>query len=198
MSTAATDDVRVDRVLLERIAARDASAIASLYDRQSRLLYSLIHRILQDRSEAEEVLQEVFLVAWTRIDTYNPDLGSPLAWLVRIARNRAIDRMRSNQARMRAVEGLPAANVVDSPEKAALVSERRRAVVQALTALPSDQRQLIETAYFTGLSQSELASRFELPLGTVKTRIRTGLRTLRQALGEARSEVESGRQHRTA
>ena len=182
MTMVASGDVGVDLLLIERIAARDAAAIASLYDRHSRVLYSLIVRILRDRREAEEILQEVFLVAWTRADTYDRELGSPVAWLVRIARNRAIDRLRSNQVRTRVKEVAPAADPAESPETATLVSERRRLLRRALDGLPPEQRQLIATAYFKGLSQSELAQRFELPLGTVKTRIRAGLKALREAM----------------
>jgi RNA polymerase sigma-70 factor (ECF subfamily) len=195
MTMVASGDVGVDLLLIERIAARDAGAIASLYDRHSRVLYSLICRILRDRREAEEILQDVFLVAWTRIDTYDRELGSPMAWLVRIARNRAIDRLRANQVRARAREAASAANATESPETAALVSERRRLLRRALDTLPPEQRQLIATAYFEGLSQSELAQHFELPLGTVKTRIRSGLKTLREALHYAPGIAADGRQH---
>jgi len=87
------NDTRSDIALLERIVARDERAVADLYDRHNRLLYGLILRILRDRGEAEEVLQEVFVLVWTRAETYNIALGSPAAWLVRVARNRAIDRL---------------------------------------------------------------------------------------------------------
>ena len=93
------DDTRTDIALLDRIVARDEQAVADLYDRHNRLLFGLILRILRDRSEAEEVLQEVFVLVWTRAETYNVALGSPAAWLVRIARNRGIDRLRANNVR---------------------------------------------------------------------------------------------------
>src|SRR5205814_9109271 len=102
------------------------------------------------------------------------------AWLVRIARNRAIDRLRSNTVRLRAVESAPLPEPAETPETTAAQSERQRAVVRALGELPSDQRMLIELAYYQGLTQSELAERFKLPLGTVKTRIRTGMIALRE------------------
>lgn len=178
------DDTRADIVLLDRIIARDEGAVGELYDRHSRLLFGLILRILRDRSEAEEVLQEVFVLVWTRAETYNVALGSPAAWLVRIARNRAIDRLRANTVRLRAVEAAPEPAPEESPETRAVQSEQQRAVAQALQALPSDQRVLIEQAYFLGLTQSELAERFKLPLGTVKTRIRTGMIALRQQLSQ--------------
>ena len=98
------DDTRTDIALLDRIVARDEQAVAELYDRHHRLLFGLILRILRDRSEAEEVLQEVFVLVWTRAETYNVALGSPAAWLVRIARNRGIDRLRANNVRVRAAE----------------------------------------------------------------------------------------------
>lgn len=177
-----TTDPGVDLQLIERIAARDATAVASLYDRHSRLLYSLIFRILQDRSESEEVLQEVFLIAWTRVETYDRELGSPVGWLVRIARNRAVDRLRANNVRKRAVEEAPPLGPAEDPEEAAIVAERRLRVKRALDMLPPQQRELIETAYFMGLSNTELAARFRLPLGTVKTRIRAGMKALREAL----------------
>ena len=175
-------EVRADIALIERIVAREADAVGELYDRHNRLLFGLILRILRDRSEAEEVLQEVFVLVWTRAETYNVALGSPAAWLVRIARNRAIDRLRANAVRLRAVESAPAAANVDSPEAQAAASEQQRVVARALESLPADQRTLIEEAYFLGMTQSELADKFKLPLGTVKTRIRAGMQALRQQL----------------
>lgn len=180
--TQTSDEARADITLLDRIVARDERAVGELYDRHSRLLYGLILRILRDRSEAEEVLQEVFVLVWTRAETYNVALGSPAAWLVRIARNRAIDRLRANAVRGRAVEAVPPPIAADTPEQSAALGERQRAVARALDALPQEQRILIEQAYFLGLTQSELAERFKLPLGTVKTRIRTGMIALRQQL----------------
>jgi RNA polymerase sigma-70 factor (ECF subfamily) len=175
-------DVRADIALIERIVARDAEAVGDLYDRHNRLLFGLILRILRDRSEAEEVLQEVFVLVWTRAETYNVALGSPAAWLVRVARNRAIDRLRANSVRLRAVESAPPPSASDSPEAHATATEQQRIVARALESLPSDQRALIEDAYFLGMTQSELAAKFKLPLGTVKTRIRTGMQALRQQL----------------
>lgn len=176
------DDPREDIALLDRIVAHDEHAVGELYDRHSRLLYALIVRILRDRSEAEEVLQEVFVLVWTRAETYNVGLGSPAGWLVRIARNRAIDHLRANSARLRAVEAAPWPAPAESPESSACAGEQQKAIARALGSLPCEQRELIEQAYFLGLTQSELAERHKLPLGTVKTRIRTGMLALRQQL----------------
>jgi len=195
MATIAPDDRGVDLHLIERVVARDPAAIATLYDRHGRTLYSLISRILHDRGESEEVLQEVFLIAWTRVETYDRELGSPMSWLIRIARNRAIDRLRAGRTRAKAIVGAPPAASAESPEVSALQAERRFAVSRALESLPAEQRDLIETAYFMGLSQSELAARFQLPLGTVKTRIRSGMRTLRDALQHAHDSADR-RRHR--
>ena len=178
------EDTAGDIALIERIVARDQQAVGDLYDRHCRLLFGLILRIIRDRGEAEEILQEVFVLVWTRAETYNVSLGPPAAWLVRIARNRAIDRLRANAVRLRAAESAPPPEPAASPESSASVSERRRAVARALESLPADQRVLIEQAYFLGLTQSELAERFELPLGTVKTRIRTAMFALREQLSQ--------------
>jgi RNA polymerase sigma-70 factor (ECF subfamily) len=183
-----SDETRTDVMLLDRIVARDQAAVGELYDRHNRLVYGLVLRILRDRSEAEEVLQEVFLLVWTRAETYNPALGPPAAWLVRIARNRAIDRLRANGVRTRAVESVPLPQPVESPETHAADTERQRTVARALESLPHEQRELIEQAYFLGLTQSELAERFRLPLGTVKTRIRTGMLALRERLQQTAIE----------
>src|SRR5262245_14339130 len=106
-------DIAADIAILGRIVRRDERAVGELYDRHHRLLFGLILRILRDRAEAEEVLQEVFMQVWTRAETYNVSLGSPAGWLVRIARNRAIDRLRANTVRLRAVDAAPPPD--DSP-----------------------------------------------------------------------------------
>src|SRR5579862_9618821 len=133
------EDANVDIGLIERIVARDACAVGELYDRHQRLLFGLILRILRDRSEAEEVLQEVFVLVWTRAETYDATLGSPAAWLVRIARNRAIDRLRANSVRLRAVESAPMPEPAANPESEASAGEEQRAVLRALEALPCEQ-----------------------------------------------------------
>jgi RNA polymerase sigma-70 factor, ECF subfamily len=176
----------MDDGLLRRIADHDSNALAELYDRHASLLFALIVRILRDPAEAEDALQDVFIRVWQRAETYNPVFGTPAAWLVRIARNRAIDRLR-RRAASPATE--PAAAIVHDvedgapgPEKVAMTGQQRRAIKGALTLLAPDQRQLIESAFFEGYTQTELAERFGLPLGTVKTRIRRGMQTLRDQL----------------
>jgi len=168
-----------DIALFQRVIARDAGALGELYDQHSRLLFGLILRILKDRGDAEEVLQEVFVQAWTRAATYNLGLGSPLGWLLGIARNRAIDRLRRKTVHLRAVDAAVEPSAPEDPERLAALEQRRRSVQEALDTLPADQRELIEQAYFLGLTHTELAARFGLPLGTVKTRIRSGMVSLR-------------------
>ena len=180
----------IDLGLLQRIAARDTLALAALYDRHSRLLFSLILRIVGDRGEAEDLLQEVFVRVWTRAERYDARVGGPLPWIVRVARNCAIDRLRARRVRatvdapaidLAAVEAAPATGV-QTPEAAVLDAERRRRLTDALAGLPSEQRRLIEAAFFEGYTHSELAQRFGLPLGTVKTRIRAGMIAMRQQM----------------
>jgi RNA polymerase sigma-70 factor (ECF subfamily) len=180
--------------LLQRIAARDTAALAELYDRHNRLLFGLVLRIVRDRGAAEEILQEAFVRVWTRAERYDARIGGPLPWIVRVARNCAIDRLRARRVRaavdtpavdLAAVEATAAATGIQTPEAAVLDSERRQKLTGALAGLPSDQRQLIEAAFFEGYTHSELAQRFGLPLGTVKTRIRLGMIAMRKRLEHA-------------
>jgi RNA polymerase sigma-70 factor (ECF subfamily) len=183
-----------DLSLLQRIAARDTAAVAELYDRHSRLLFGLILRIVRDRGEAEEILQEAFVRVWTRAETYDGQIGGPLPWIVRVARNCAIDRLRARRVRaavhapaidLAAIEAVAPATGIRTPEAAVLIAESRRALTDALAGLPAEQRQLIEAAFFEGYTHSELAQRFGLPLGTVKTRIRGGMIAMRKRLEQA-------------
>jgi RNA polymerase sigma-70 factor (ECF subfamily) len=180
--------------LLQRIAARDTAAVAELYDRHSRLLFSLILRIVRDRGEAEEILQEAFVRVWTRAEMYDARMGGPLPWIVRVARNCAIDRLRARRVRatvdapaidVATVEASAPATGIQTPEAAVLEAERQRTLTDALAGLPAEHRQLIEAAFFEGYTHSELAQRFGLPLGTVKTRIRAGMIAMRKKLEHA-------------
>ncbi len=175
-------DTQHDVSLLARIVAREPDAVGELYDRHSRLLFGLILRVLGNTHEAEEVLQDVFLQVWRRADTYKPELGAPIQWLVRIARNQAIDRLRANGIRARHLEATLPPAPVRGPEAYAAQSEQQIVLARALGGLRVEDRQLLEHAYFLGLTHSELAERFNLPLGTVKTRIRSALTTLRREL----------------
>ncbi len=178
--------------LLKEIAHGSEKALSRLYDRYSRLLYSLILAILKNRQDADEVLQEVFLQVWRRAGRYDSRRGTAYGWLVTLARARSLDRTRSkNVPRHRETQEIvdlldgwqdtPQASQLD----AVLMLERAEAVREVLARIPPEQRQALEFAYFGGHTQSEIARLLEIPLGTVKSRMRHGLIALRQLAAEA-------------
>ena len=180
-----------DRRSLQRAASGDSAGLAALYDRHGRAVYSLAIRILGDEGDAEEVTQDVFAQAWRRGGQYDEARGTVAAWLLVMARTRAIDRFRARrvrpEGRVQDDDGLTLQQLpATSPDVASemMAAERGQRVRQALEALPFLQRVAIELAYFEGLSQREIAERLEQPLGTVKTRMRLGLLKLHDALGE--------------
>lgn len=172
-------------MLLLGARLRDESALAILYDRYSGLVYTLALRVVGDRDLAEEVMQDVFLRCWHGTEQYDPTRGTLPGWLLGIARNRAIDvvRSRQHQARLREREPLPepGPHEIGVPDRAEEILLREM-VSQALTELSAPQRAAIELAYYGGLTQAEVATQLGEPLGTVKTRIRDGLRRLRRVL----------------
>jgi RNA polymerase sigma-70 factor (ECF subfamily) len=181
-----TDDRAADRADLDRIARGDHEGLAALYDRHARPVYSLALRILQDQGDAEDIVQEVFSQAWRQAARYDASRGAVAAWLLTLARSRAIDRLRARRARPeRAPDDRRAAVAVDPrvlPDLLILSAEQVGLVRAALDALPVLQRVAIELAYYEGLTHVEIAERLEQPLGTVKTRIRLALGKLRDAL----------------
>ncbi len=189
--TATTDPI--DQDLLRQIVLRDERALAAFYDRHSRLVYSVALRVLRSAPEAEDVLQESFVRVWSRASTYEPRLGSPAAWLTRIARNCAIDRIRARKVRQLVDAPQPEPDAVPLTEPATSVTPevvfadvtQADTIRGALNGLPASQRTLIEAAFFDGYTHQELSKRFDMPLGTVKARIRTGLLALRSQLAHA-------------
>ena len=170
--------------LLKAIAARDEAALAQLYDHYRIILFGLLMRILNNREEAEDVLQEVFLQVWRKAEDFDENRGRPFTWLVTLARSRGIDRLRTLAARERVAEAgaREAVEVISDAATDAFKSEQRGLVNKALAQLPDEQKRPIMLAYFDGLTQSEIATRLGAPLGTVKTRMRTGLMNLREQL----------------
>jgi len=173
-----------DVELLKAIAARDEAALAQLYDQYRVILFGLLMRILNNREEAEDVLQETFLQVWRRAGDFDEQRGRPFTWLVTLARSRGIDRLRTLAARERvAIAGArDEAEVISDAASDAFRSEQRGVVASALEQLPDEQKQTLLLAYFDGLTQSEIAARLNAPLGTVKTRMRTGMMKLRELL----------------
>jgi RNA polymerase sigma-70 factor, ECF subfamily len=181
-----TEDV--DRLIVERMARGDGAALAELYDRHGRGVFALAVRILSDRGEAEDLTQDVFALAWRNATRYDSARGAVAAWLLVTTRTRAIDRLRSRRVRpsqatedeVRRLDAIPDA----APSVEMVVADRQMTgrVRDALAVLPADQRLALELAYFEGLSHSEIGERTGTPLGTIKTRIRTGLMRLRQAM----------------
>jgi RNA polymerase sigma-70 factor, ECF subfamily len=173
-----------DVALLKAIATRNEAALAGLYDRYRAILFGLLIRILNNREEAEDVLQEVFLQVWRKAKDFDENRGRPFTWLVTLARSRGIDRLRTLASRDRVAEA-GAREVSDEMSDAAtdaFKSEQRGLVTKALAQLPDEQKRPLMLAYFDGLTQSEIATRLGAPLGTVKTRMRTGLMNLREML----------------
>lgn len=172
--------------LIAQTAQGDQAALATLYDRTSPHVYGLALKILGDREAAEEVTLDVYTQVWRQAHTYNEFRGTPGAWLMMLTRTRAIDRFRAGYAERGKLDTLDAATLFISdgpdPEQETSVQERRRLVRQALSNLSVEQREVIALAYFWGLSQSEIAAKLQLPLGTVKTRTRLGMLKLREWL----------------
>ena len=173
--------------LLLRIAAQDAQALAEFYDLTAKPLFSLAVRILGDVSEAEEVIQDVFVQIWKSAPSFDPLLAPAFHWALSITRHRSIDRLRSRQRRARLIENLEtdaAANASASAgaDQDALAAEDTAAVRATLGTLPAEQRRVIEMAFFGGLTHQDIAKALNEPLGTVKARIRRGLLKLRDSL----------------
>ncbi len=182
-----------DAALVRRIAARDQIALAELYDRFSGLLLVLARRILNDEAEAEEILQEVFLQVWNQAERYDQRRSSASTWLVLIARSRAIDRLRSRQVKDRTLSHLKqeTRHLHTSPEGpgSVLLSQRRQRLRREMQELPDEQRQVLELAFFRGMTQSEIAASTGIPLGTVKTRTLLAMKKLRNALSNDLREL---------
>jgi RNA polymerase sigma-70 factor (ECF subfamily) len=180
------EDRQADQDTLRRIAAGEQNALAELYDRHARSIYSLALRILQDSADAEDVVQDVFSQAWRHASRYDTTRGVVGAWLLTIARSRAIDRLRAKRARPDHVADervtLEIAGADVSAERALISAEQITRVRHALDALPAVQRAAVDLAYYQGMTHAEIAERLDQPLGTVKTRIRQALLKLRDAL----------------
>ena len=185
VSTVSTDAAD-DRALLRGVAAGDNDALRQLYARHSTVLFALALKVLSDRAEAEDVLQEAFVQVWKTAGSFDEGRGKPIGWLIMLTRSRAIDRLRSRKTRSRATESM-ARDTVKTPEARTpadevSASEAQRAIRAVLKSLPAEQRSAIEMAYFGGLTQFEIAQQLGQPLGTVKTRIRNGMMRLRELL----------------
>ncbi|NJR52963.1 MAG: sigma-70 family RNA polymerase sigma factor [Leptolyngbyaceae cyanobacterium CSU_1_3] len=178
-----------EAALLVQIAQKDQAALSQLYDRYARIIHAIAYKSLGSREECEEVVLDVFAQIWRTSDRYDPERGRVDTWVFMLARSRILDRLRSLQRAVKTeTASIDAAQIQSNrssvdPIEDALVLERREVVLAALSKLPDEQRQVIELAYYRGLSQSEIATQVGISLGTVKTRIRLGLSKLRIALG---------------
>jgi RNA polymerase sigma-70 factor, ECF subfamily len=184
----------IDPTLLARVAKGDHQAFSQLYDHSSTLLFTLAVRILGNHEEAAELLQDVYLEVWRKVSRYDVGRGTPIAWLITLTKSRAIDRLRARTARRHhttgSVEAGTATQLTDegaSPFETKADQELRTAVITAVAGLPQAQQQAIELAYYEGLSHTEIASRLNQPLGTVKTRIKLGMSKLREVLQQWRN-----------
>jgi RNA polymerase sigma-70 factor, ECF subfamily len=175
-----------DSVLIAKMRAGDESAFSALYDRYSPMLFGMLMRVLNDRQAAEEVLQDLFLQLWRNADRFDATRGTLPAWLMVIGRNRAISRLRGRRDRevLEEQEGDFAGTFASAQniEDEAARNQLARNISAALGQLPAEQRQAVELAYFEGMTQSEIAARTGAPLGTVKTRVRTAMQSLRLIL----------------
>jgi RNA polymerase sigma factor (sigma-70 family) len=177
----------LDEALLALVAREDEEALAQLYDRYSRVAYGLALRVVRDPALAEDAVQEAFLTLWRTAAGFRSDRAKPSTWILTLVHRRAVDVVRREERRRTAP-----LETVEEPEASGLATDqeiertdRRRLVQQALQQLPDEQREALELAYYGGLTQSELAERLAVPLGTIKSRMFTGLRRLRDILADA-------------
>jgi len=176
-----------DIELLRQIADGNRAAFAEFYDRHATLMFSVASKILNDAGEAEDVLQEAFVQIWEKAGRFDPKLGKAASWAAILVRNKAIDRIRASQRRTRLAEqaGVArniASEVADSANEVFYGHDKAKFIHSAIVELPEEQRQAIELAYFSGLTQDEISKKLNAPLGTIKARIRRGLLKLRDQL----------------
>ncbi len=181
-------ELEVEIELLKRVGQGDSASFEALYDRLSGVLFSTAYRVLNNQVAAEDVLQDVFVQIWEKAPLYNPALGKPLTWAVTLTRNKAIDRLRSTQRRIRLQENVQRELEVfeqfddRSSFDAVSLAESSKLVRHALDKLSSDQRQVIQLAFFSSMTQAEIAEHLHEPLGTIKARIRRGMIKLRELI----------------
>jgi RNA polymerase sigma-70 factor (ECF subfamily) len=185
----ADDRELIDAELMRRVAQGDRQAFSDLYDRFSGPLYGTALRILQDSSEAQDIVHDAFITVWEKAATYETGRGTAFSWVLTFVRNRAIDRVRTRRRRSELLANSPFADVEHlttdagpSGSESATSSDEARAVRDAVATLPEDQRRALELAFFSGLTQEQIAARLGEPLGTVKARIRRGMLKLRESL----------------
>jgi len=180
---------RDDADLARRLRERDAGAMRELYDRYGRLIYSMIQRIVRNSAAAEDLVQETFLRIWNRMPAFDQERGALGPWILTVARNRAIDYLRSTDGRMSAdaldLDRLEHPAQFCDFDNRALSLDRARMLKEAFEKLTPNQKTVIELAYYEGLSQTEMADRMQQPLGTIKTWVRSALKVLREQLTEA-------------
>jgi RNA polymerase sigma-70 factor (ECF subfamily) len=177
-----------ESALIARLQRRDPQALAELYDRYGRTAYSLILRVVRDKASAEDLVQETFLRVWNRVHSVDSAKGAVGPWLLAIARNVAIDYLRSSAGRERNAVELDEAGhapLFGEMEAEILISDQARRARAAMDKLAPNYRTVVELAYFEGLSQSEMSARMGQPLGTIKTWVRAALQCLRDELGAA-------------
>ena len=182
-------DAKADREIAKGLKNREQDALGQLYDRYGRLVYSIIFRIVKNSAVAEDLVQETFLRVWNRVQGFDEEKGALGPWVLTVARNRAIDHLRSIDGRMSQnmyeLSGNESPEMFGNLEKDMLNSDRARVLHEAFKKLNENQKTVIELAYFEGMSQTEMAEKMKQPLGTVKTWVRTALQALRNELGEA-------------
>jgi RNA polymerase sigma-70 factor (ECF subfamily) len=185
-----------DEMLMQEITQRRQQALKELYSRYARSLRALIGSVVHEESEADDVLQESFLQIWREAHHYSPKAGKPLGWVITIARRRAIDRVRRRDSYRRAKQRFedeikPQAQTIRSNGTASEVSQSdlRRFLGRQMETLPKVQREAVEMAFFSGMSQREIAKKTKTPLGTVKTRLQLGLRKLTQGVRPLRHKI---------
>jgi RNA polymerase sigma factor (sigma-70 family) len=175
---------RSDEELLDAVASGDDRALAALYDRFGRVAYGLAYRILRDQALAEDAVQEAFLAVWRSAQSYQRERAKPATWILTLVHRRSVDLVRREDRRRAEALNEAREPATAGVDEEAGIRDRRMAVQQALAQLPEDQRQALELAYYGGLTQSELAERLGVPLGTIKSRMFAGLGRLRELLAE--------------
>ncbi|WP_350356566.1 sigma-70 family RNA polymerase sigma factor [Fodinibius halophilus] len=177
--------------LMKRIQSRDDEALEELYDLYKRLLFSMVISIVKKKEEAEDLLQEIFVKIWNKAESFDPDRGNVYSWIVTLARNQAIDRIRSKGYKTQKKQSVSIHEPLFSlegdkhdPMETTIFSDRAELVKKALEKIPEKQSEVIKIAYYRGLTQSEISDQLDIPLGTVKTRTRQGMIKLKRILGE--------------